>query len=99
MLNSHHRCDMFKLLYTSYIEEFRLAVIHLEHVGNFLAPQFCHKILAAVAESVYFVEGIALHNRYTWWSSSKPWEMLFWQIGNIDVEQHRGKLDPWYSCG
>ena len=51
-----HRCDLilthmnewyvyaFELLFTSYNQEFCLAVIHHKHVGNHPAPQFCHTI-------------------------------------------------------
>ena len=51
-----HRCDLilthmnewyvyaFELLFTSYNQEFCLAVLHHKHVGNHPAPQFCHTI-------------------------------------------------------
>ena len=52
-----HRCDLiltrmnewyvyaFELLFTSYNQEFCLAVIHHWHDGNHPAPQFCHTIV------------------------------------------------------
>ena len=113
-----HRCDLilthmnewyvyaFELLFTSYNQEFCLAVIHHKHVGNHPAPQFCHTISNG-SDWGCLIRG---RNGSEWRVNLMVigialgfWEVLFYdleKVGNIDGEQHRAKAwSLWYSSG
>ena len=110
-----HRCDLilthmnewyvyaFELLFTSYNQEFCLAVIHDKHVGNHPAPQFCHTIFNG-SDWGCLIRG---RNGSEWQVNLMVidialgfWEVLFYdleKVGNIDGEQHRAKAwSLWY---
>ena len=93
-------------MFTSYNQEFCLAVIHHKHVGNHPAPQFCHTIFNG-SDRGCLIRG---RNGSEWQVNLMVigialgfWEVLFYdleKVGNIDGEQHRAKAwSLWYSRG